>query len=69
MLQDWLQGGTERGEDMDINFRLFSERLRRVFADEEVMLPDAAKLPKSRDMVGLDDRMEELLDLLIEGPP
>ncbi|KDO39054.1 hypothetical protein CISIN_1g0387331mg, partial [Citrus sinensis] len=44
-------------------------RLRRVFADEEVMLPDAAKLPKSRDMVGLDDRMEELLDLLIEGPP
>ncbi|KDO41691.1 hypothetical protein CISIN_1g043562mg [Citrus sinensis] len=24
---------------------------------------------KSRDMVGLDDRMEELLDLLIEGPP
>ncbi|KAH9680668.1 Disease resistance protein RPM1 [Citrus sinensis] len=46
---------------MDINFRLFSERLRRVFADEEVMLPDAAKLPKSRDMVGLDDRMEELL--------
>ncbi|GAY64118.1 hypothetical protein CUMW_231130, partial [Citrus unshiu] len=24
---------------------------------------------KSRDTVGLDDRMEELLDLLIEGPP
>ncbi|KAK9209154.1 hypothetical protein WN944_001518 [Citrus x changshan-huyou] len=30
---------------MDINFRLFSERLRRVLADEEVTLPDAAKLP------------------------
>ena len=24
---------------------------------------------KNRDTVGLDDRMEELLDLLIEGPP
>ncbi|GAY64112.1 hypothetical protein CUMW_231080 [Citrus unshiu] len=147
---------------MDINFRLFSERLGRVLAGEEVTLSDAAKQPiqnlhaeveivtswlsefeydisyillqkivedeignpdlatvmdeincftcesekvidtfinsitqqksqsgcsedifdalqglqtgissssKSRDTVGLDDRMEELLDLLIEGPP
>ncbi|KAH9680679.1 NB-ARC domain-containing protein [Citrus sinensis] len=137
---------------MDINFRLFSERLRRVSAGEEVTLPDVAKQPiqnllaeneiitsclkdfeyetswllvqkigkeeiddpdlgniideincftyesekmqqlkrtdseiidaiktfeaeasissssKSRDTVGLDDKMEELLDLLIEGP-
>ncbi|XP_024034166.1 probable disease resistance protein At1g58390 [Citrus clementina] len=30
---------------MDISFRLFSERLRRVLAGEEVTLPDAAKLP------------------------
>jgi len=30
---------------MDINFRLFSERLRRVLAGEEVTLPDAAKQP------------------------
>ncbi|KAH9802509.1 NB-ARC domain-containing protein [Citrus sinensis] len=30
---------------MDINFRLFSERLRRVLAGEEVALPDAAKQP------------------------
>ncbi|KAH9802534.1 hypothetical protein KPL71_001427 [Citrus sinensis] len=143
---------------MDINIRLFSERLRRVLAGEEVTLPDAAKQPihnfhaeieivtsllrdfeddiscllvqkigeleidnpdlatvmdeincfaiteikqrvqqlkhidfeimdglrsveaessyfpasssyKNRNTVGLDDRMEELLDLLIEGPP
>ncbi|KAH9802540.1 NB-ARC domain-containing protein [Citrus sinensis] len=147
---------------MDINFRLFSKRLGRVLAGEEVTLSDAAKQPiqnlhaeieivtswlsefeydisyillqkivedeignpdlatvmdeincftcesekvidtfinsitqqksqsgcsedifdalqglqtgissssKSRDTVGLDDRMEELLDLLIEGPP
>ena len=37
--------GTERGGDMDINFRLFSERLGRVLAGEEVTLPDAAKQP------------------------
>ncbi|KAH9763988.1 NB-ARC domain-containing protein [Citrus sinensis] len=30
---------------MDINFRLFSERLGRVLAGEEVTLPDAAKQP------------------------
>ncbi|KAH9763996.1 Disease resistance protein RPM1 [Citrus sinensis] len=30
---------------MHINFRLFSERLRRVLAGEEVTLPDAAKQP------------------------
>ncbi|KAK9212216.1 hypothetical protein WN943_001598 [Citrus x changshan-huyou] len=30
---------------MDINIRLFSERLRRVLAGEEVTLPDAAKQP------------------------
>ncbi|KAH9802498.1 NB-ARC domain-containing protein [Citrus sinensis] len=30
---------------MDINFKLFSERLRRVLAGEEVTLPDAAKQP------------------------
>ncbi|KAK9209160.1 hypothetical protein WN944_001524 [Citrus x changshan-huyou] len=30
---------------MDIKFRLFSERLRRVLAGEEVKLPDAAKQP------------------------
>ncbi|KAH9763972.1 putative disease resistance RPP8-like protein 2 [Citrus sinensis] len=30
---------------MDISFRLFSERLRRVLAGEEVMLSDAAKQP------------------------
>ncbi|KAK9212213.1 hypothetical protein WN943_001595 [Citrus x changshan-huyou] len=30
---------------MDINFRLFSERLRRVLASKEVTLPDAAKQP------------------------
>ncbi|KDO39052.1 hypothetical protein CISIN_1g0387332mg, partial [Citrus sinensis] len=30
---------------MDISFRLFSERLGRVLAGEEVTLPDAAKLP------------------------
>ncbi|KAL9444025.1 hypothetical protein AB3S75_017242 [Citrus x aurantiifolia] len=30
---------------MDINFRLFSERLRRVLVGEEVMLPDAVKQP------------------------
>ncbi|KAH9802501.1 NB-ARC domain containing protein expressed [Citrus sinensis] len=29
----------------------------------------ASSSSKNRDMVGLDDRMEELLDLLIEGPP
>ncbi|KAH9802508.1 NB-ARC domain-containing protein [Citrus sinensis] len=38
------QQGSDRG-DMDINFRLFSERLRRVLAGEEVALPDAAKQP------------------------
>ncbi|GAY64128.1 hypothetical protein CUMW_231190, partial [Citrus unshiu] len=38
-------GESERGGDMHINFRLFSERLRRVLAGEEVTLPDAAKQP------------------------
>ena len=39
------QQGNDRGGDMDINFRLFSERLRRVSAGEEVTLPDVAKQP------------------------
>ncbi|KAK9180478.1 hypothetical protein WN943_029687 [Citrus x changshan-huyou] len=68
---DALQGPQSRITDIKQRMQQLKHMDSEIIDDFKTFEAEAgiSASSKSRDMVGLDDRMEELLDQLIEGPP